>query len=251
MGICIAYTGKLREPALVPEFVRDLKAKAEAVGWPCKTMDELVAEGLVTCAGLEGITLYPHRECEPLHFHFDREGTFVNHTYYTLLGDTEKAAMMRQALAESAALMRRLTEGSQDKAGRRDQAKGGGSGLHVSIGVPGLPEAPGKAFFEEGLRYNWTKTQFAGAKVHAAVCAILHLVKQRYAPELEVKDDSGYFADEDDAKLEAQLAYADYLTSVASQAVAAAAAPGAGPMTLEAFVDRINEELAEAKNKLH
>ena len=52
MGICIAYTGKLREPALVPEFIRDLKAKAQAVGWPCKTMDELVAEELVTCSGL-------------------------------------------------------------------------------------------------------------------------------------------------------------------------------------------------------
>jgi hypothetical protein len=251
MGISIAYSGKLRAPALVPEFVRDLKAWAEAVGWPCKTMTELVAEKLVTCAGLEGITLYPHPECEPLHFHFDREGTFVNHTYCTLLEDTESAAMMRQALAESAALTRRLNAAAQNKAGRDGREEGGGIGLQVSIGIPGLTEAPGKEFLERGLLYNWTKTQFAGAKVHVAVCAILHLVKQRYAPELEVTDDSGYFVDEDYQKLETQLAYVGYLASVASQAVVAAAAPGAGPMTLDAFVQRIKAELAEANNKLH
>jgi len=251
MGICIAYTGKLREPALVPELMRDLQVKAEAIGWPCKTMSELVAEGLVSCSGLDGITLYPHRACEPLHFHFDREGTLINHDYYTLLGDTEKARMMRQALAESAALTRRLVGGSQGKDGRPGRVQGGGSGLRASLGVPGMPEAPGQAFFEQGTRYNWTKTQLAGAKVHAAVCAILHLVKQRYAPELEVTDDTGYFADEDYEKLEAQLAHTDYLRSLTAQAVEAAAASATGPMTLDAFVDRINEELAEARNKLH
>jgi hypothetical protein len=30
------------------------------------------------------------------------------------------------------------------------------------------------------------------------VCALLHYVKQRYAPELEVMGDSGYFVDEGD-----------------------------------------------------
>jgi len=251
MGICIAYTGKLREPALVAEFVRDLEARAEAVGWPHKTMSELVAEKLVTSPGLEGITLYPHRACEPLHFHFDQEGTFVNHSNYAFLQDTEMGRMMRQALAESIALTRQLTQGSQNKAGRRGRGNAGDSGLQVSIGIPGLPDAPGEAFFKEGARYNFTKTQFAGAKVHVAVCAILRYVKQRYAPELEIKDDSGYFVDGDYEKLETQLAHVDYLTSITSQAVEAAAASTAGPMTLDAFVDRINKELAEAKNKLH
>jgi hypothetical protein len=246
MGVCIAYQGKLREPALVGELVTDLKAKAEAVGWPSKTMPELVSESLVTCSGLDGITLYPHRECEPVHFHFDREGTFTNHTYYKLLQDPETADMMRRALAESAAFTRQLTQGAQARAGR-DRAEP--EGLHVRIGIPGMPEEPGTNFFEEGSRYNFTKTQFAGARVHTAVCAILRHVKERYAPELEVKDDSGYFIDQDYEKLETQLAYADYLVSLTSQAVEAAASKG--PMTVEAFVDRINAELAEAKSKLH
>lgn len=251
MGISVSYKGKLRDPSVVPDLVRDLTAKAGAAGWLCKTMAELVAEGLVTSSGLEGITLYPHRECEPLHFHFDGEGTFVNHTYYALLGDTKKAGMFLEALAESAALTRELTRGSERKARVRGPAQGSGEGLRVSVGVPGLPEVPGIAFFREGSRYNWTKTQHAGPKVHVAVCAILRYVKQRYAPDLEVTDDSGYFVDGDHEKLDAQLAYVDRITSLASQAIEAATAETAGPMTLDAFVDRINEELAEARNKLH
>lgn len=248
MGICIAYVGKLRAPALVGELVTDLKAKAGAVGWPCKIMAELVAEDLVTCSGLDGITLYPHRACDPLHFHFDREGTFTNHTYYKLLQDPESADMMRRALAESAALTRQLTGGAQANAGRGEAEPGG---LNVRVSVADMPEDPGTSFFEEGSRYNFTKTQFAGARVHTAVCAILRHVQQRYAPELEIKDDSGYFIDHDYEKLETQLAYTDYMVSITKQAVEAAAASSKGPMTLEAFVDRINAELAEAKSKLH
>jgi hypothetical protein len=251
MGISIAYKGKLRDSALVPELVSDLTAKASEAGWLCKTMNELVAEGRVTCAGLEGITLYPHRECEPLHFHFDGEGTFVNHTYCSLLSDTNKADMMRRALAESMALTRELTGGSPKKAGRRPDKGGGGDGPSLTIGVAGLPEVPGVAFFEEGSRYNWTKTQFAGPKVHAAVCAILRYVQQRYAPELEIDDDSGYFVEGDFEKLEAQLAYVDRIVSLTKGAIESAATSGAGPMTLDTFVARINEELAEARNKLH
>ncbi|WP_438025125.1 hypothetical protein [Sorangium sp. So ce233] len=241
MGISIAYSGKLRDPALVPELVGDLAAKAESAGWLSKTMKELVAEKRVTCSGLEGITLYPHRECEPLHFHFDEEGTFINHYYHALLSNTEMADMMRQALAESAALTRNLARSSQS-------APGGGG---PRITVPALPEAPGVEFFKQGSRYNWTKTQFAGPKVHVAVCAILRYVKERYAPDLEVKDDSGYFASGDYEKLEAELAYVERLASITTDAIQAAATSSKGPMTLDAFVNRINEELAEAKNKLH
>ncbi|KYF68234.1 hypothetical protein BE11_12135 [Sorangium cellulosum] len=240
MGISIAYSGKLRDPALVPELVGDLAAKAESAGWLSKTMKELVAEKRVTCSGLEGITLYPHRECEPLHFHFDEEGTFINHYYHALLSNTEMADMMRQALAESAALTRNLARSAQS-------APGSGG---PRIAVPALPEAPGAEFFKQGSRYNWTKTQFAGPKVHVAVCTILRYVKERYAPDLEVKDDSGYFASGDYEKLEAELAYVERLAAITTDAVQAAAS-GKGPMTLDAFVNRINEELAEAKNKLH
>ncbi|XXY54541.1 hypothetical protein WME91_25755 [Sorangium sp. So ce269] len=179
-----------------------------------------------------------------MHFHFDGEGTFINHTYHALLGNTEMADMMRQALAESAALTRNLAGGSRKEAERES-----GGGLRVS--VPQLPEAPGAEFFKQGSRYNWTKTQFAGPKVHVAVCAILRYVQQRYAPELEIKDDSGYFVTGDYEKLEAELAHVERITSLASSAIQAAATSSKGQMSLDAFVERINQELAEARNRLH
>jgi hypothetical protein len=146
--------------------------------------------------------------------------------------------MMRDALAESMMLARRLTSGSQNIGNQRNAGD-------VRVEVPDMTEASQPSFLERGSRYNWTKTQFAGAKVHAAVCAILRYVKQRYATDLEVTDDSGYFIDDDYEKLEAQLAYVDRLVS----ATRAAARPPAGPLTLDGFVDRINEELAQARRQ--
>lgn len=242
MGISIAYWGKLRDPSVVSEFVSDLTAKAQSVGWLCKTMEEMLAEGRVKCPGLEGISLYPHPESEPLHFHFDREGTFTNHTYYAVLNDAEFARMMMEALAESAA----LTRGMKQYAPK----EGTDAGLRVAVGAPGVPEAPKKNFFEEGSRYNWTKTQWAGPKVHIAVCATLRYVKERYAPDLVIRDDSGYFESGDEGKLAAEMAYVERLVSVTSQAVKTMASEG-GVHSLDAFVERLNEELAGAKSKLH
>jgi hypothetical protein len=44
-----------------------------------------------------------------VHFHFDKEGTFVNHFYYTLLVDPERAAFAREGLAALARLVNRVS----------------------------------------------------------------------------------------------------------------------------------------------
>lgn len=202
MAICIAYRGTLCDPSRVAELVTDARAFAALVGWRCKTMIELVAAGVVSVAGLDGVTLYPPVACEPIHFHFDREGTFVNHFYYALYANPQKVAMLRAATGDAATL----------------------------------------------TRSNWTKTQFAGAEVHAAVCVVLHHVKRRYAPDLEVDDDSGYFADQDYAKLESQLAQGDDPASLTSRA-ARAAHVSTGAMTTDSFLDRVSDALVAAKTK--
>ena len=247
MGICIAYRGKLCEPAIIPDLVSDLKTKAKAVGWPCKTMAQLVAEGQIRCSGLEGITLLPHRACDPVHFHFDADGAFVNHLYYALVHDAEQAAMIRQAIADSNAFVESLTQRSRKQRSRKD-ARPRRGGVQVSVGIAEASADRG-TFFEQGMRYNFTKTQFAGPKVHAAVCAVLRHVQQRYAPELEIKDDSGFFEDGDYEKLESELAQVDHALSLTKQAVETVAA--SGRMTLDTFIARINAELAEAPSKLH
>lgn len=250
MGISIAYKGKLRDPSVVPELIEDLTSRAKSIGWMCKTMKEMLAEGRVKLPGLEGITLYPHRECEPLHLHFDEEGTFTNHTYHSLLHDTEMARMVREALAESASLIHELKQSELEETASKGRARQGSGPLHATIGIPGMPAVPGTDFFKKGSRYNWTKTQFAGPEVHIAVCAMLKYVKQRYAPDLEIKDDSGYFLDGDAEKLAAQMGYVDRILSVTSQAAEAVVSKG-GVSSLGSFVERLNEEIAEINSKLH
>lgn len=232
MGVTIAYQGRLHDPAAVPELVRDLQATAKAAGWLCKTMEELVSEGRVACSGLRGITLYPHRECEPLHFHFDAAGHFTNHMYFTLLHDAERAAEFMAAVAESSALVRESER-------RR--------GIPEPVLPPRDPAEP--SFFERGSRHVWTKTQFAGAQVHIAVCEVLRYVKERYAPELQVKDDTGYFETGDLGELEGQLALVDRLVGVTRRSVEATAR--SGPVTLEGLLTRLNVDLARAKDELH
>lgn len=248
MGISIAYMGKLRSPDLIPEFVADMRARAVAAGWRHREMADLLAHGTVKCAGLQGITLYPHKECEPLRFHFDAEGVFVNHAYEELLSPTsETARMMREAIVESAAMSRAITAESSTR-GKKKKKKSGGPQLSV-VALPA--DMGSSAFMAQGRRYNWTKTQFAGADVHIAVCEVLRHVKERYAPDLEVIDDSGYFDDGDRDKLLGELAYVERWTELAADAFRSVAAAKNPPRTVGDLVDRVSEELAGAKDKLH
>jgi hypothetical protein len=248
MGICIAYLGKLRSSDLVPELVADVRARAEAAGWQHREMAELVASGTVTCTDLRGISLYPHKECEPLRFHFDAEGVFVNHFYHAMLTPGSGVyKMMLEALSDSMMLSRSLAAPADGKKAEKG-AKGGGPHLAVAA----LPEDMGsQSFVENGRRYNWTKTQHAGPDVHIAVCEMIRHVKDRYAPDLEVKDDSGYFDDKDRDKLLGQLGYVDRLVSLAADAFTTAASSKNAPRSLGDLIDRANEELGRAKDKLH
>ena len=117
--------------------------------------------------------------------------------------------------------------------------------------VPDLAASFSPAYIEEGRRYNWTKTQFAGPDVHIAVCALLRYVKERYAPDLWVEDESGYFETGDREDLEGRLAHVDRILSIATQAVEGAAKGGKPLESLSDLVDRLNEELASANEKLH
>ena len=246
MGITIAYSGKLADPKLVGKFVEDMTEKAKKAGWQFISMEELVAEGRVKSKDLRGITLFPHPECEWLSFHLDAEGVFVNHFYHSMLTNAEHLAMVTEALRESMSLMRVELPAKKSKA----KAKGAGSKAKAKP-APDVPPSISPKFIEEGRRYNWTKTQFAGADVHIAVCALLRYIKQRYAPDLQIDDDSGYFETGDWEKLEGQLAQVERVISITKEAFEGAARSGKSPTSLSGFVDLLNEELASANEKLH
>lgn len=243
MGISIAYRGKLSSPALIPELLMDLRARSDAAGWRRREMAELIADGTVECPGLSGITLYPHPRCEPLRFHFDAEGVFVNDRYQAWLDPSSEASkMMREALAASGLLTAKLVAGA-DKKGKK-RKKGGITASPVT-----LPDnVLGTSFLEQGRLYNWTKTQFAGPDVHIAICELLRHVKERYAPDLEVTDDGGYFHDRDRENLEAQLGHVDRMIGLTAAAFESA---GGTTTSLGDLLERVNDELSGAKDKLH
>jgi hypothetical protein len=217
MGITISYSGKLRDPSVIPELIADVTAMAEAAGWHVKSMEELIAEGRVTCSGLRGVSIWPHPQSEPVRLHFDDEGNFINPAYYALLVDPAQAMEFFAALA------------------RPGQE------------LPREPPQPGEIeFFREGSRHVWTKTQHAGARGHVAVCALLRHVKQRYAPGLRVKDDSGYFETGDYARLEGELATVDHLIGRAREAFVTAGREGVTSM--DALVQRAGQELFRPKD---
>ncbi len=87
--------------------------------------------------------------------------------------------------------------------------------------------------------------------MHIAVCEVLRHVKERYAPDLEIKDDSGYFDDGDRDKLLGQLAQIDRLTSLAKEAFTSASESKKPIRSLGDLLDHVNGELAGAKDKLH
>ena len=235
MSICIAYKGKLSDPALLPEFLRDMAQKAEAAGWRYKMMSQLLAEGAITCAGLEGITLYPPQS-ERLNFHFDKEGNLVNLEFWRLLHDSRWEDMVLDALARSAAFIR-----GEELPGPRRSGKARRARSQSDANLRGM--------FEEGKFYNWTQTQHAGPKVHMAVCALLRHVMQTYIPGLEVRDDSDYFTEGDETKLEVRFALVERHLAFAHEAVMSVAATN--PKSFDDFVNKLETELNKEKEKLH
>ncbi|HEY8377375.1 MAG TPA: hypothetical protein VIK91_12855 [Nannocystis sp.] len=221
MGITINFRGRLRDPSLIPEVIEVATEKAKTSGWILKTMEEMIAEGRVTARGLRGVSLWPHPKSEPLRLHFDDEGYFTNHSYYAYLTDPKQAARFFAMLA--AWPQARMIAG------------------HAAA-VTGAGESPIE-LFRQGSRHVWIKTQHAGPAVHAAVCAFLREIKERYAPELEIRDDTGFFESGDYAKLEADFAAINVLIDRTREAFKTAAAEG--PKTVEALIERARQVLQE------
>ena len=242
MGVSIFYSGQLRDPAEIPALVRDLTARAEAAGWPVKAMPQLIAEGVVADHGLEGVTLYPHPECEPLRFHFDAEGRFIDHHFYTLLHDREKAVAFVEALQAN----------ERAKKARRARDRG----VTIEAVAEAAPEEPAEAIADdEHPCREWcaeacvgvsVKTQFAGAPTHVAACALLRHIKDRYAPDLEVRDDTGFFDHGDLNRLRGELAGVDALLGAFRRAVETAASEGVAPG--EALIARAGQLLFAKKD---
>jgi hypothetical protein len=184
MGITIGYIGQLADPGRVDEMVREIQGFAAYMetGWKTWTAAELVAQARIKDTGLRGIRVEVHPRCEELDFLVDDAGRFVNHRYHACVHDLEARAMFVLAMQHTIGL------------------------LPASVQRPG-PELD--AFLDEGVTYNWADTQGAGPAGHVQACNLVRFVRDRFAPELQVMDSSGYFDHGRMDQLEGQMGEID------------------------------------------
>jgi hypothetical protein len=62
-----------------------------------------------------------------------------------------------------------------------------------------MPEAEPGHYWEQ--KFLFTKTQFAPLDVHISICELLHLIQDKYFPNLQVSDEGEYFETRDPAHL--------------------------------------------------
>ena len=251
MGIQITYRGSLRDPDCVDVLVADMQGLAQRMGWPVWTYDELVEMGAVLPTGLRGVTLQPHPRCEALHLHFDEAGHFVNHFYHALVHDAGRFKQVFDMLRENQRQIEALELFDGDPAPARPDVADGQNG-ETGPKLQFVSVDPGAIYLEEGIRYNWIKTQRGGASAHVAVCEVLDHVKACYAPDLKIGDDSGYFEHRDLKQLEVRLAEVDFLIDRFMAAAHRLAEEGTStPATPTEIIDKLKQYFDEARQRLH
>lgn len=177
MGVKISFQGQLSDLGRIDEMVDEIHTFAEHMKWQNWTMPELLEQGHVKDMGpearLRGISVSVDPHSEEVHFHVDAQGRFVNHRYHQLLHSDEERREFVLMMRASSRLLR------PDPTAEPPE---------TSEHSPAL-----LAFFRKGLLYNWVTTQHGGPAAHVQVCSLIRFVRDRFAPALQVKDDTGYF----------------------------------------------------------
>lgn len=219
-------------------MVRDVRAFADHMGWRTWTFEELVALGHAKDTGLRGVTVSVHPECESVHFHVDDSGRFINHGYHAYLHDPEQRQMFIEMMQENAQFMRTGMVGERPE--------------------PIASFASLDDFLAKGSTYNWSKTQFAGPAAHIQVCALLRFVRDRFAPELEIKDDTGYFEHGRLEVLTGQMAQIEQMIHLFQRAAdrissegGASDMAGLGASDMAGLIEKLERYVNEERKMLH
>jgi hypothetical protein len=224
MGITIGYIGQLADPGRVDEMVREIQGFAAYMdtGWKTWTAAELVAQGQIKDTGLRGIQVDIHPRCEELNFLVDDAGRFVHHRYHACVHDPEERAEL--------VLMLQHTIGLLPASARR----------------PG-PELD--AFLAQAVTKNWAQTQGGGPAAHVQACNLVRFVRDRFAPDLEVLDSSGYFEHGRLDRLEGQMGEIDRTHYLMRRAADRACEEGV--TSLEDLLAKLQRYMNEDGDMLH
>ncbi len=231
MGVCISYKGRIADPSRIDELIRQTQAFAEHMGWKTWTVPEMFDEGHIKrVEGLRGITVQISPQCEALHLHFDSEGRFVNHFYYVCVHDFEERKKFFDAIRASPNFV---------------QGDGGDKDGKVDADDP-LNYEFHPNFIEDALYYNRIKTQHGGVEVHVQACAQLRFVRDNFAPDIEISDDTGYFDTGNLDEVKSQMAIVSGIIQNIAQATERMNADG-GFSSIEDLVQKLGRYMAEVR----
>jgi hypothetical protein len=188
MGIEVRYSGSLADVSCAPKLEQDLIAMCREMGWRYCVLRDAIAKGPVP-VDVRGLTFGLHPRCDLLHFPITREGRFVDLRLY---GPTYARIAVRSLSEEQRALGMTALRAFND-AQRLQIAAATADALECDRCVGEIV----------------VKTDRAGSETHVAVCRVLEYVKRRYAPNLEVRDDTKYFVHKDRKRLDAAMAHID------------------------------------------
>jgi hypothetical protein len=116
----------------------------------------------------------------------------------------------------------------------------------LSNGYTSMPtslEFWGKETNRERREYvfgSFTKTQFAGAKMHQAIIHLFRYITQKYYLEFKMSDETGYWKHNDEKKLNEAFSYSNRIIDALQDRLENT--PKASGEDLIAFINRIAEE---------
>jgi hypothetical protein len=195
MGVEIFYSGSLADRSRIPAFEKDLGDLSRERGWHHFYAQDALARSPFP-VDLRGLSLIPYPGSGLVHFHVSPDGRFVDMLEYgrtcvsIAASESRGSGQASKPLASAAEEeLRRLSPTAY--ALRHDVVVG-----ELSVRT---------------LKY--------GPRAHIAVCEVLDYVKQRYAPDLEISDDTDYFVHRDPERLAATMAEASAMMSGVMRAI--------------------------------
>lgn len=96
---------------------------------------------------------------------------------------------------------------------------------------------------EERHRYLSVKTQFAPIETHITIVKLLRHLKKRYIPDLEVRDEGGYWETNDAKELQRRIDSINEAMDILQKGLATLKVSNRSALSAEEIADRIEEML--------
>jgi hypothetical protein len=201
MGISISYKGSLSDPTSLDEVVREVRSFCRQVAWECEDFSEHYSGVVImTQAEADGARASEEREYEPWPESTEGQSLRVRVSRLhppPLIEETVRGVVVTPPDSDSLRL-------AFDCGGRLVRYLD----LPAEVVINAIPDTNHYIAMP-----HWLKTTGAPA-THAALCALLRMLKGKYMKDLEVSDETGFWKSGNVARLEFEHAQMGTLVGV-------------------------------------